>query len=83
MLSTWLLGIVADVVIVPWRISGFVCSGAAVTEWEWVYKPLIHCRQDIVVDISGHSSPWNKKSFNVCNTHRRFNKAIRLHHQAL
>jgi len=31
---------VADVVIVPWRISGFVCSGPAVTEWEWDYKPL-------------------------------------------
>jgi len=26
---------VSDVVTVPWRKSGFVCSGAAVTEWEW------------------------------------------------
>jgi len=35
---------VADVVIVPWRMSGFVCSDAAVTEWEWNCKPFIHCR---------------------------------------
>jgi len=51
---------VADVVIVPWRISDFVCSGAAVTEWGWDYKPLIHCI-DSIVDIVGHSSPWNKR----------------------
>ena len=36
---------VSDVVTVPWHISNFVCSGVAVTEWEWDYKPLIHSRQ--------------------------------------
>jgi len=36
---------VADMVIVPGRISGVVCSCAAVTAWEWDYKLLIHCRQ--------------------------------------
>jgi len=30
----------AGVVIVSWRKSGFVCSGTAITVWEWDYKPL-------------------------------------------